>query len=137
MIRRYSDLILLPDWDTRFKYLYIPEKIGAYSFGKNRKINQDFYKNNEEWKAVRREVILRDNGCDLGIPGMFITGPIHVHHMNPLTVDDLLLRPEYCLDPEYLITVSLDTHNKIEFGLKRENNLVERFPNDTTPWRFK
>lgn len=138
MEKRYEELITLPTFHQRFLYLQEPSSIGKETFGDERIENQNFYKSSE-WKRVRRIVILRDYGCDLGIKDCPIAGNIYVHHMNPITLEDLINRPEYCLDPNYLISMSFDTHNKIHYGipLTEENTKpVIRTPFDTCPWRL-
>lgn len=136
MIRTYSELSKLGTFRERFQYLKLPGSIGTDTFGFDRYLNQLFYKS-REWKKVKDEVIIRDNGCDLGIDGYDIYGRIYVHHMNPVTVDDIRNRSEFLLNPEYLITTTLNTHNAIHYG--DEDLLVldpiERTMNDTCPWR--
>lgn len=136
MIRTYSELSKLGTFRERFRYLKLPGSIGIDTFGFDRYLNQLFYKS-REWKKVKDEVIIRDNGCDLGIDGYDIYGRIYVHHMNPVTVDDIRNRSEFLLNPEYLITTTLNTHNAIHYG--DEDLLVldpiERTMNDTCPWR--
>lgn len=136
MIRTYSELITLPTFEERFKYLELGGTVGKETFGFDRYLNQRFYKT-EEWKAVRHHVIVRDNGCDLGIEGRDIHGRIYIHHMNPLNAKDILDRSDYLLNPEYLITVTLRTHNAIHYGDESLLLLapVERSRNDTCPWK--
>lgn len=135
-IRSYSELILLPTFEERYQYLKLSGSVGTETFGFDRWINQMFYKD-PAWRAVRRKVILRDNGCDLGIPGREIHSRIIVHHMNPITKKDILNRSEFLLNPEYLISTYDNTHNAIHYG--DESLLVigvtERQPNDTCPWK--
>lgn len=136
-IKTYSELIALPTFEERYRYCRIGGVVGEETFGFDRLINQFFYQRSKEWEAVRREVILRDNGCDLGVPGRMIRGKILVHHMNPLSLRDIELKSDILLDPEYLISTSLMTHNAIHYG--DESLLVldpiERTPYDTCPWR--
>lgn len=137
-IRTYSELILLPTFRARYNYLRLGGKVGEETFGFERWLNQDFYKNDPDWKAARREVIIRDNGCDLGIIGRdIIDAPIIVHHMNPLTEYDIIHRTKYLLDPEYLISTIDNTHKAIHYG--NESLLITepiiRRKNDTCPWR--
>lgn len=136
MIRTYSELITLPTFEERFKYLELGGTVGKETFGFDRYLNQRFYKT-EEWKAVRHHVIVRDNGCDLGIEGRDIHGRIYIHHMNPLNAKDILDRSDYLLNPEYLITVTLRTHNAIHYSDESLLLLapVERSRNDTCPWK--
>lgn len=135
-IRTYSELITLPTFEERFRYLQLDGRVGEETFGFDRYLNQAFYKS-EEWLRVRDQVILRDNGCDLGIEGREIYGRILIHHMNPITVDDIAKRSKYLLDPEYLITTVKNTHDAIHYG--DESLLIkmpiERTRNDTCPWK--
>ena len=136
-MRTYSELITLPTFEERFRYLKLNQRIGDDTFGFDRYLNQQFYRS-EEWKQVRNEVIVRDNGCDLAIPDREIFGIIIVHHMNPISLDDIDGNEKYILDPEYLITTFKTTHDAIHFG--DESILVESEPavrtqNDTCPWR--
>lgn len=136
-IRTYSELITLPTFEERYRYLRLGGKVGEETFGFDRYINQLFYRN-KEWRSVRDEVIVRDNGCDLGIQGREIYGSIIiVHHMNPITKEDILNRSEYLLNPEYLISTIKNTHDAIHYG--DESLLItmpiERRKNDTCPWK--
>lgn len=136
IIRTYSELITLPTFEERYRYLRLGGKVGEETFGFDRYLNQVFYKS-YEWLDVRDYVIVRDNGCDLGIEGREIYGRILVHHMNPITMDDIVNRSKYLLDPEYLISTVKNTHDAIHYG--DESLLitapVERRKNDTCPWR--
>lgn len=136
MIRTYSELIKLPTFEERFRYLCLNGDVGKETFGFDRYLNQGFYKSNE-WLEVRDYVIIRDNGCDLAIEGQEIHGRILVHHMNPIFKEDILTRSKYLLDPEYLITTIKNTHDAIHYS--DENILfklpVERMKNDTCPWK--
>lgn len=137
MIRRYSELIQLHSFEDRFNYLKLNGVVANETFGFDRYLNQQFYRS-AEWKRVRQQVIIRDRGCDLGCPDREIFGQILVHHMNPISIEDIENNPEILLDPEYLICVSLDTHNALHYGDSNylENNVVvDRRPGDTTPWR--
>lgn len=135
-IKTYSELITLPTFEERYRYLKLDGRVGEETFGFDRYLNQTFYKS-KEWRAIRNEVIVRDNGCDLGIPDREITGMILIHHMNPITVDDILTQSDYLLNPEYLICTVKNTHNAIHYG--DESLLItapiERRPNDTCPWK--
>lgn len=135
-IRTYSELITLPTFEERYQYLRLNGRVGEETFGFDRWLNQRFYKD-PEWLRIRDEVIIRDNGCDLAIPGREIYSRILIHHMNPITKDDILQRSKYLLNPEYLICTIKNTHDAIHYG--DENLLVkgpvERKPNDTCPWR--
>lgn len=137
IIRTYSELITLPTFEERYRYLRLDGQVGAETFGFNRYLNQIFYRTDKEWLATRDDVIIRDNGCDLGIPDREIHSRIIVHHMNPITMEDILKRTKYLLDPEYLICTIKRTHDAIHYG--DENLLlkgpIERTKNDTCPWR--
>lgn len=135
-LRTYRELSKLKTFDERFKYLQLHGQIGKETFGHNRYLNQKFYLS-KEWKEVRRLVIVRDNGCDLGISDRIITGRIYIHHMNPITMDDLIYGSDLMLNPEYLISASTMTHEAIHYGDERLliSDYVERSPYDTCPWR--
>lgn len=135
-MRTYTELIQLPDFYSRFEYLKLDASIGDETFGFDRYLNQTFY-HSAEWKRIRRDVIVRDMGCDLGVPGEEIAGRILIHHMNPITIDDVLSQNELLLNPEYLICVSHETHNAIHYGTEpiTKPEYVERRPNDTCPWK--
>lgn len=135
-LRTYRELSKLKTFDERFKYLQLYGQIGKETFGYNRYLNQQFYLS-KEWKEVRRLVIVRDNGCDLGISDRIITGRIYIHHMNPITMDDLIHGSDLMLNPEYLISTSTMTHEAIHYGDERLliSDYVERSPYDTCPWR--
>ena len=135
-IKTYSELIVIPTFEERFRYLKLNGIIGEETFGFDRYLNQLFY-TSDEWRRIRRDVIIRDNGCDLGIRDREIGGLITVHHMNPITIDDIRNRSELLLNPEYLISVSDLTHKAIHYGDERLliTTPVERRPNDTCPWR--
>lgn len=135
-LRTYKELQQLQTFDERFKYLQLHGQIGKETFGYNRYLNQQFYRS-KEWKDVRRIVILRDHGCDLGIMDRLITGRIYIHHMNPITRDDLVNRSDLVLNPNYLICVSSMTHEAIHYGDKDLliSDYIERSPYDTCPWR--
>lgn len=135
-IRTYSELSKLTTFKERFNYLRLNGFVGKETFGFDRYLNQVFYKS-AKWRSVRDFVIVRDNGCDLGIEGREIYGKIIIHHMNPITVQDIERESEFLLDPEFLISTVHETHNAIHYG--DENLLIrdpiERKPNDTCPWR--
>lgn len=135
-IRTYSELILIPTFEERYKYLRLGGKVGEDTFGFDRYLNQIFYKD-PEWLSVRDDVIFRDNGCDLGIEGREIYGRILVHHINPITKDDILNRAHKLFDLENLICTSKLTHDAIHYG---DDSIlfkdpIERRPNDTCPWK--
>ena len=135
-IRTYSELILLPTFEERFKYLQLNGRVGDNTFGFDRYINQNFYRS-AEWKRIRDLVIMRDNGCDLALEGYEIYGRILIHHMNPITVKDVELSTEYLMNPEYLICVTHNTHNAIHYGDEKllMKGPVVRTKNDTCPWK--
>ena len=136
MIRNYSELITLRTFKERFEYLKLDGIVGEETFGFDRYMNQIFYKSNE-WASVRREIIIRDNGCDLGVDGYEIHGKILIHHMNPINLSDIIHKTDELLNPDYLITTVLSTHNAIHYG---DASLlpalpIERRANDTCPWK--
>lgn len=137
MIRTYSELAKLTTFEDRFRYLMLRGEVGQETFGFDRFVNQIFYRS-PEWKRVRDLVILRDGGCDLGIEGRKIYGKILIHHMNPISLHDIMDRSDYLLNPEFLITTVHNTHNAIHYGdesLLVPSEPIERRPNDTCPWR--
>lgn len=136
-MRTYSELILLPTFKERFEYLKLDGKVGEITFGFDRWLNQQLY-NSKLWKDAKREVLIRDEGNDLGVDGHLITGKIFVHHMNPINKDDIIRKSDILLNPEYLISVCKRTHDAIHYGdfnLANQNGIIERKPNDTCPWR--
>lgn len=134
-VRCYTDLCLLPTFDERFEYLKLGGEVGKDTFGFDRWINQRFYKSTE-WKKVRRDVIIRDEGRDLGVEGYELQNGIYVHHMNPMLPKDIVDASEWILNPEYLICVSFNTHNAIHYGdASLLPKIIERKLNDTCPWK--
>jgi len=135
-IRTYSELSKLKTFEERFEYLRLDGKVGEETFGFDRYINQMLY-SNSEWRKVRRDVIIRDKGNDLGVEDYEIVGKVLVHHMNPITVDDIINRLDYVLNPEFLISSSFMTHQAIHYGSKDllPQAPIERTKNDTCPWR--
>lgn len=135
-IRTYSELITLPTFEERFQYLKLNGRVGEETFGFDRYLNQNFYRS-KEWGRIRDKIILRDFGCDLSCLDREIMGTIIVHHMNPISLDDILDATEYLTNEDYLICTTLRTHNAIHYG--DESLLItapiERRPNDTCPWR--
>ena len=135
-IKTYTELSRLPTFEERYRYLRLKGAVGQDTFGFDRYLNQIFYRS-QRWKAVRDHVIVRDNGCDLGVEGYEIHGRIIIHHMNPITLKDIETESEFLMDPEYLITTVHNTHNAIHYG--DEGLLitapVERSRNDTCPWK--
>ena len=136
-IRTYSELLKLKTFRERYEYLKLDGTVGEETFGFDRYINQMFYKS-EEWKRIRNYVITRDNGCDLGISDRkIVDSVILVHHMNPITKEDIINKNEILLDPEYLITTIKPTHDAIHYGDESllAEDLVIRSKNDTCPWK--
>ena len=137
ILKTYQEIQLYKTFEDRFNYLKLDSSVGDETFGEYRYLNQKFY-SSDEWKEIRRFVITRDLGCDLGLLGYDIVGTAYVHHMNPITKEDIINRTEILTNPDYLITVSLSTHNAIHYGDKGYLdyvNPVMRTPNDTCPWR--
>lgn len=131
----YSELAQLGTFDERFEYLKLDGDVGIATFGYDRQLNQDFY-TSQTWQEVRRHVIIRDNGCDLGIPGYEIYRGALVHHMNPMVPEDILHGETWIIDPEFLILTSHITHNDIHFGRKSSlpRVVTQRTPRDTKLW---
>lgn len=134
-IKTYSELITFNTFEDRFNYLKLNGGVGRSTFGFDRYINQQFYRSSE-WKRIRNFVILRDNGCDLGIFGYEIHSDILIHHMNPMDAKDILHTEEWILDPNYLITTTHRTHNAIHYGKESvyPKVVTERTPGDTKLW---
>lgn len=134
--KTYSELIKIKDFEDRFRYLSLVGIIGQSTFGSHRYLNQKFYQS-DKWKSTRREVILRDNGCDLAHEDYQILGSIYIHHLNPITIDDILRDRPCVFDLENLICVSFKTHNAIHYGSEDllPHGLVVRKKNDTCPWK--
>lgn len=134
-IRTYSELITLSTFEERFNYLTLRGTIGVVTFGFDRYLNQDFY-NSWSWRSVRDKIIIRDNACDLGLSGRDIFDSIRIHHMNPMTIDDIEDGNPAVFDPEFLICTSIGTHNAIHFGSSK--NLprlpIGRRKGDTKLW---
>lgn len=135
-IKSYSELIRLPTFEERFRYLQLNGSVGKETFGFDRYLNQIFYRS-QKWKSARDHVIIRDNACDLGVEGHEIFSRVIIHHMNPITLKDIERESEFLIDPEYLICTIHNTHNAIHFG--DESLLItapiDRRANDTCPWR--
>ena len=133
--RCYSEMVRLSTFEDRYEYLKLGGSVGVSTFGFDRYVNQSFY-HSFEWKSVRQRVILRDNGCDLGVSGYEINGALLVHHLNPLDVADINDRSDWILEPEFLITTTKQTHNAIHYGDRSllAKPLVERRPGDTKLW---
>lgn len=137
IIKTYSEAIQLPTFEERYRYLRLDGRVGEETFGFDRYLNQNFYRYDDEWLELRDYVIQRDNGCDLAIDDREIRGRILVHHINPITKDDILRRTRRLLDPENLICTMDSTHRAIHYGDESLLILapVERTKNDTCPWR--
>lgn len=136
MLRTYSELVSIPSFIDRYRYLKLNGKVGEELFGYARYLNQVFYQSGR-WKKVRRDIIIRDHGCDLGCGGHEIKGFIYVHHLNPLTLDQVKNDDPCMVDPENLICVSRKTHEAITLGDESLLCLdpIIRRPNDTCPWK--
>lgn len=134
--KTYSELIKLKTFEERFDYVNLNGIVGIDTFGVDRYLNQQFYRSTI-WKNLRRQIILRDNGCDLGSEDRTIFGKVIIHHMNPIVVEDILEQTEFLLNPEYLICVSQLTHNAIHYGSSDiiQKDYKPRTPFDTCPWR--
>lgn len=135
MIRTHTEMSRYHTLEDRFKYLSLKGAVGQETFGFDRYLNQMFYRS-REWRRIRNHVIARDLGCDLGVEGYEIHERIYIHHMNPMTVDDIKYGNDDILDPEYLISVTHRTHNAIHYGDESllPRPLVERRPGDTKLW---
>jgi hypothetical protein len=134
-VRSYSELRRLQTFEERYDYLALRGEVGLSTFGFNRWINQSFYRS-QEWQQARDYVIYRDDGCDLGVRGYEIHSKLMVHHMNPITPEDLNHGSTWVLDPEYLITTTHRTHNAIHYGDDSllPKPVIERRPGDTKLW---
>ena len=135
-IKTYSELITIPTYEERFEYLRCNSAVGKETFGFDRYLNQVLY-NSMDWKRLRRQIIIRDNGCDLALKGYTIYGKIIIHHINPISLDDIMKERSIVFDPENLVCVSFSTHNAIHYGDASllSTGPIERTPNDTCPWR--
>lgn len=135
MIRSYSELRRIDGFVERFRYLQLRGEVGASTFGFDRYMNQQFYRS-REWRQLRQHVIARDEGCDLGVDGYEIYDRIYIHHMNPMTVEDVEHGDEDILNPEFLISTTHKTHNAIHYGDENllPQPMVERRPGDTKLW---
>lgn len=137
MRKSYNELIELTTFQERLEYLYIGDMIGHETFGNARWLNQKFYKSSE-WQRVRDAIIIRDLGCDLGVDGCYLRKRnILVHHINPITEEDIVNRNPVLFDPNNLICASLQSHNYIHYGTRMDKLPIERSKNDTCPWRVK
>lgn len=130
-------MITMPEFDDRFRYAKLDGQVGRDTFGFDRYLNQQFYCS-KEWKRLRDQIIIRDNGCDLGVPGHEISGKIYIHHLNPLSPEDITESTAKLFDPDNLVCVSAETHNAIHYGdesILEKNKIIERSPGDTCPWK--
>lgn len=136
MLRTYTELIQIPSFVERFKYLKLGGRVGEETFGYDRYLNQQFYQS-YDWKRLRRDIIIRDCGCDLAFQDREIFDRIYIHHMNPIGAEDILRNSEMVLNPEFLICTSKLTHEAIHFGDESLLYMdpIERRPGDTCPWR--
>ena len=136
IIRSYSELRRITTFEERYKYLQLGGIVGKDTFGFDRYLNQIFYRS-QKWRSIRDQVIIRDNGCDLGVEGCDIYGRILIHHMNPITLEDIERESDFLLNPEYLICTTHNTHNAIHYGDEKLliTAPIERTKNDTCPWR--
>ena len=135
-IRTYSELIAIPTFEERFEYLQLKGSVGKDTFGYDRYLNQVLYRS-PEWKRLRNQIIIRDDGCDLACDGYDVYGKVLIHHLNPITVEDVLARSRKVFDPDNLVCVSHNTHNAIHYGdvdLLVTGPII-RTKNDTCPWR--
>lgn len=135
--RSYEELITIPNFEDRLKYLMLFGTVAKDTFGYERYLNQILYKS-PEWRQLRNQIIIRDGGCDLGVEGFEIPQRALIHHINPISVDDILQRREIVFDPNNLITTTLATHEIIHYGSIGDLELLivhDRLPNDTIPWR--
>lgn len=134
--RSYSELLQFKSFEDRYAYLKLAGEVGDPTFGYDRYFNQHFY-HSSEWRRVRNGIILRDNGCDLGMPDYEIHGRIYIHHINPITKEDVENFSDNLFDPENLVCVTFDTHNAIHYGDERTlpKTPIFRAPGDTCPWR--
>ncbi len=135
-VRTYTELVRIPDYYERYRYLQLRGEVGEETFGRERYLNQALYKT-LRWRKIRDEVIIRDNGCDLAHPDYEIRDRIVIHHMNPITLEDLEKESDVVFDPEFLICVAPLTHNAIHYGdIDLLPSLpIERRPGDTCPWK--
>lgn len=136
IIRTYTELMKLKTFEERYRYLKLVARVGEETFGFDRYLNQQFY-HSQEWKSIRNEIIIRDGACDLGIEGREMSKGIIIHHMNPISKDDLIHQTDFLLNPDYLICTSKKTHSAIHYGDETLlfDGLAERTKDDTCPWR--
>lgn len=137
IIRTYTELSRLSTFEERYEYLRLGGSVGKETFGYDRYLNQILYRS-QKWKDIREQVIIRDNGCDLGLEGYEIYGKIIIHHMNPITIEDIERQSDFLFNPEFLICTVHNTHNAIHYG---DESLLPKAPiirsrNDTCPWKL-
>lgn len=134
-MKSYHELITIPTFQDRYEYLRLDGSVGEDTFGFDRYINQHLYRS-PEWKSTRQKVIIRDGGCDLAMRGYELYGRLIVHHINPLTLDQIENRAPSVFDLDNLVLTCIDTHNAIHYGSNRDfSGPIERMPNDTCPWK--
>lgn len=133
-MRSYSELVTIDSFEDRIRYLQTRNSVGMYTYGGTRSVNQSFYRS-QLWRSLRNKIILRDNGCDLAHKDYPIDGRIYIHHINPITVDDIVNRSESLTDPDNLVCVSFRTHQTIHYAEDIPEPVKERHMNDTIPWR--
>ena len=136
-MKTYSEMLQYVTYEDRLRYLSLDGVPCNETFGPDRWINQKFYMSSE-WKRLRNHIIARDYGCDLAIKDLYISGSIYIHHMNPISVDDIVNRTNLLLDPEFLICVTYNTHQMIHYGRAYLNStrvIIERSKNDLYPWK--
>lgn len=136
-IKTYSELITFDSFEDRYDYLKLDGKVAHETFGAHRWLNQNLY-TSSKWKRIRREILIRDNGCDLALEGYDIDGKVFIHHINPITIDDIRNDSYNLYDPENLVCVSKRTHDMLHYGNPGDrvySSVIERTPNDTCPWR--
>lgn len=136
MIKTYSELITIPTFEERYHYLKLPGTVGEETFGHRRWLNQKFY-HSDEWLRFRNKIIIRDCGCDLAVQGFEINEQVLIHHLNPITYEDLLNRASCIFDPDNVVCTRLSTHNAIHYGDETllAGQPIARTSNDTCPWK--
>lgn len=137
IIKSYDLMSRLITFEERFNYLKLDGSVGMLTFGGHRYLNQEFYRS-KRWKSIRRSVIIRDDGCDLGHMDHPIRGPIFIHHIEPITISDIINEKPKVFDLNNLVSVSFRTHNALHYGddgYLNEVEVITRMPNDTIPWR--
>lgn len=137
-IRTYSELITIPTFEGRYEYLRLDGQVGAETFGYDRWLNQQLY-TSPRWRRFRRDIIVRDNGCDLACEGYDVQGRLIIHHLEPITLDDILNEDPKVFDPENVVVTTHNTHLAIHYGDEHQliTGPIERFANDTCPWRHQ